>query len=133
MDDRRQKMKQIWIVDDDEEMARAVQLMLELLHCDSDSFLDARTTARALLNGKRPDLIILDINMPDVTGLDLLEFIRRRPELADLPVVMLSTEASDMMVDRALELGADSYVDKPVTIEELERAMQTAFQKREQN
>jgi CheY-like chemotaxis protein len=82
------------------------------------------------MDGRLPDLMILDINMPEVTGLDLLEFLRRRNESRNLPVVMLSTEASDVMIDRARELGADAYVSKPVTIEELERAMDEALNKR---
>jgi CheY-like chemotaxis protein len=123
-------MKQIWIVDDDEEMIRALRLMLKLLDCETASFFNARSVVQAMLDGKRPDLMILDINMPEVTGLDLLEFMRRRADIQNLPVVMLSTEASDVMVDRAMELGADAYVSKPVTIEELERAMKEAFEKR---
>ena len=67
--------------------------------------------------------------MPEVTGLDMVEFLRRRPDTKDLPIVMLSSEAADTMVDRAMELGADTYVMKPVTIEELEKAMATAFYK----
>jgi two-component system alkaline phosphatase synthesis response regulator PhoP len=123
-------MKQIWLVDDDEEMLSALRLMLKLLDCETASFFNARSAAQAMLEGRRPDLMILDINMPEVTGLDLLEFMRRRADIKNLPVVMLSTEASDVMVDRAMELGADSYVSKPVTIEELERAMKEAFEKR---
>jgi DNA-binding response OmpR family regulator len=73
--------------------------------------------------------MVLDINMPEVSGLDLLEFLRRRQEWKGLPIIMLSSEATDVMVDRALEMGADSYVMKPVTIEELEKAMDTAFTK----
>lgn len=122
--------KQVWIVDDDEEMSRAVRLMVKLLDCETTAFLNARNAAQAVLNGRRPDLFILDINMPEVTGLDLLEFLRRRETTKNLPVVMLSTEASDVMIDRAKSLGADAYVSKPVTIEELERAMEEAFAKR---
>jgi DNA-binding response OmpR family regulator len=122
-------MKQIWIVDDDEEMCRAVSLMLKLLDCESKTFFNARTTAQTLLAGKSPDLMILDINMPEVSGLDLLEFLRRRKEWKSLPVIMLSSEATDVMVDRALAMGADAYVMKPVTIEELESAIATAFYK----
>jgi DNA-binding response OmpR family regulator len=73
--------------------------------------------------------MILDINMPEVTGLDLLEFLRRRAEWKNLPVIMLSTEAADVTVDKAMKLGADGYVTKPVTIEEMERAINTAFQR----
>ena len=69
------------------------------------------------------------INMPEVNGLDLLEFIRRRKEWKDLPVIMLSSEAADVMVDKAMEIGADGYVMKPVTIDELEKVMSQAFYK----
>ena len=122
-------MKNIWIVDDDEEMSRAVKLMLKLLDCDATTFLSARVAAQTLLSGKRPDLLMLDINMPEVTGLDMLEFVRRRQEWNSLPIIMLSTEAADVTVDKALSLGADGYVSKPVTIEELEKALNTVFQK----
>ena len=123
-------MKKIWIVDDDEEMTRAVRLMLKMMNYETAAFFNARTAAQALMDKGRPDLLLLDINMPEVTGLDLLEFLRRREETKNIPIVMLSTESSDVMVDRANELGADSYVSKPVTIEELERALEIAFNKR---
>ncbi len=122
-------MKQVWIVDDDEEMARAVQLMLKLLDCTVTAFLGARPAAQTLLSGKKPDLLILDINMPEVSGLDMLEFVRRRKEWNDMPVIMLSTEAADVTVDKAMALGADGYVSKPVTIDELEKVINGAFQK----
>jgi CheY-like chemotaxis protein len=120
-------MKDIWTVDDDEEMSRAIGLMLKLLDCEVTTFYKVRSAAQLFASGRRPDLLILDINMPEVTGLDMVEFLRRRPETKHLPIVMLSSEAADTMVDRALELGADSYVMKPVSIEELEKAMATAF------
>jgi DNA-binding response OmpR family regulator len=123
-------MSCIWIVDDDEEMLNAIRLMLTVLEHEAIPFLGARLAARELLNGGSPDLMILDINMPEVTGLDLLEFIRRNPATKELPVVMLSTESSDVMVDRARGLGADAYVSKPVTLEELERAIREAVKKR---
>jgi CheY-like chemotaxis protein len=122
-------MNYIWTVDDDEEMSRAIGLMLKLLECDVTSFLNVRSAAQLFATGRKPDLLILDINMPEVTGLDMVEFLRRRPDTKNLPIVMLSSEAADTMVDKALELGADSYVMKPVTIEELEKAMATAFYK----
>ena len=120
-------MKEIWIVDDDEEMGRAVSLMLKLLDCNTKYFFNSRNAAQALLAGGRPELMILDINMPEVSGLDMLEFLRRRNEWKDLPVIMLSSEAADVMVEKALKLGADGYVMKPVTIDELEKVMSQAF------
>ena len=120
-------MRQIWTVDDDEEMNQAIGLMLKLLDCDVTAFVNVRSAAQSFAAGRKPDLLILDINMPEVSGLDMVEFLRRRSATKNLPIVMLSSDTSDTMVDRALELGADTYVTKPVTLEELEKAMATAF------
>ncbi|HEY3475469.1 MAG TPA: response regulator [Anaerolineales bacterium] len=122
-------MRPVWIVDDDEEMTRAIGLMLKMLDCEATSFHGARAAAQTLLTGKSPELLILDINMPDVSGLDMLEFLRRRPEWKELPIIMLSSESADNTVDTALKLGADAYIMKPVTLEELEKAMATALHK----
>ena len=113
-------MRHAWIIDDDDEMSHAVKLMLELLDFEVKTWRDARPAAQALLAGERTDLIVLDINMPEVTGMDFLEFIGMRKELQGLRVIMLSTEASDVRVDEAMKLGARGFVSKPVTIEELE-------------
>ncbi|HSL28359.1 MAG TPA: response regulator [Anaerolineales bacterium] len=124
-------MRHIWIVDDDAEMNHAIGLMLNLLDCEVRSFHSARPAAQTLLTGKTPDLLILDIGLPEVSGLDLLEFLRRRKEWKSLPIVMLSSEAADSMIEKALRLGADTYLVKPVTLEELDKAMTTALQNHE--
>ena len=113
-------MKNIWLVDDDEEMIRAIGLMVKMMDYEVTAFHNARSAAQTLLTGKKPDLLILDINMPEVSGLDFLEFLRRRPEWMDLPIIMLSSESADSTVDQALQLGADAYVMKPVTIEDID-------------
>ncbi len=123
-------MKIAWFTDDDRDMIKALSLMLRLLDYETRSFPNARRAARALLTGQRPDLLILDINMPEVSGLDLLEFIRSRRQWDDLPVIMFSSEAADVQVDHALALGADAYIFKPVTLDELEAAIAQAMQKR---
>jgi two-component system chemotaxis response regulator CheY len=120
-------MPVVWIVDDDDEMSHAVRLMLELLDCTVETHRDARSAARRLLAGERPELMVLDINMPEVSGIDLLEFLRLQPDLKRIPVVMLSSETTDVQVDEAMKLGADAFVFKPVTIEELEGAIERAM------
>ncbi len=121
-------MPTVWIVDDDDEMSHAVKLMLQLLEFNVTIFRDARSAARQLLSAQvRPHLMVLDINMPEVSGIDLLEFLRLREDLRSIPVVMLSSETTDRQVDEALGLGADAFVFKPVTIEELEGAIERAF------
>ncbi len=123
-------MKTAWIIDDDEEMTRAIALMVKMLNYDVRHFLNARSGAEALLAGQRPNLIILDINMKDVTGLDFLEFLRRIRAWDNLPVVMLTSEPDDILKTQATALGADAYVLKPVSIEELEKAFKTAYKTR---
>jgi two-component system, OmpR family, alkaline phosphatase synthesis response regulator PhoP len=122
-------MRDVWVVDDDKEMSRAVGMMLELLDCKVTVFNSIRSAARTLVAGHTPDLILLDVNMPEISGLDMIEFLRRRPQSQDLPIVMLSSEATESTIDKALELGADSYITKPVSMEELDKAMATAFYK----
>jgi DNA-binding response OmpR family regulator len=123
-------MRHVWIVDDDEEMNRAIGLMLKMLDCEVLVFQGARAAVQTLLTGKSPDLLLLDINMPEVSGLDMLEFLRRRKEWKGLPVIMLSSEAAESLIDKTMEMGADSYLMKPVTIEELEKTMTNVIQKR---
>jgi CheY-like chemotaxis protein len=121
-------MRQVWIIDDDE-MNQAIGLMLKILDCEVLTFHSVRAAAQTLLTGKRPELVFLDLNLPEVTRLDVLEFLRRRKEWMELPVIMLSSEAADSLIDKALRMGADSCLKKPVTIEEPETAMATAIQK----
>ena len=121
-------MQTVWLVDDDQEMITAVQLMLKLLHYESRYFLTARLAAQALMAGERPEALLLDVSMPEVSGIDFLEFLRKRSEWKNLPVVMLSSEAADVQVDAALGMGADAYVTKPVSMEELEAALKKAIQ-----
>ena len=56
-----------------------------------------------------------------------MEFLRHRKDLKDLPVVMLSTESADVMIDKAMATGADAYVTKPVVLDELEKAIKKAL------
>ena len=123
-------MPTAWYIDDDQDMIQAITLMLKLLDYETRPFLGARPAAQALLAGERPDVLFLDVSMPSVTGIDMLEFIRRRKEWDDLPIIMLSSEATDTQVDQALSLGADAYTFKPATIEDLENAIERALQKR---
>jgi DNA-binding response OmpR family regulator len=124
------QMRVAWIVDDDDEMSQAVSLMLKLLDFSCRIFRDARSTGRQMLQGHRPDIFILDINMPNVSGIDLLQFIRTRAGFQNVPVVMLSSETTDAQVDEAMRVGADAFVFKPVTLEELEEAIDKAMRKR---
>ena len=122
--------KTAWLVDDDEEMSTAMSLMLKMIGYKTRSFLDAPRAAQALLGGQDCHLILLDLNMPQVSGQDFLEFLRKRTEFNELPVLMLSSEFNETVMGQMLELGADGYVTKPVSLVELETAVGRAAAKR---
>ncbi|MFH1811015.1 MAG: response regulator [Pseudomonadota bacterium] len=62
------------------------------------------------------DLIVTDINMPDVNGLELISFARRHPLHGATPIVVVTTQSAELDRDRALALGANGYCEKPVTV-----------------
>lgn len=119
--------KLAWLVDDDQEMAAAIALMLKLLGYQTRSFLDAPSAAQALLAEQPCDLILLDLNMPQVSGQDFLEFMRQRRQFAHVPVVILSSEFNELIMQQLLDLGADGYITKPVSTSELEAAVAAAL------
>jgi two-component system, OmpR family, KDP operon response regulator KdpE len=78
-----------------------------------------------LLEQKKPDLIILDLGLPDIQGLDLLKMIRSRNE--SVPIVVLSSRGDEAGKVQALDLGADDYVTKPFGMDELLARMRAAL------
>jgi two-component system chemotaxis response regulator CheY len=68
---------------------------------------------------QRFDLILTDINMPDINGLELVSFVKTDPRYRAIPLVIVSTEGSDRDRDKGLRLGADAYVVKPFQPEAL--------------
>jgi two-component system, OmpR family, KDP operon response regulator KdpE len=88
--------------------------------------IDAPNAKAALdLMAEAPDLVILDLGLPDMQGLDLLREIRARKD--DLPIVVLSSREDEAAKVEALDLGADDYVTKPFGMEELLARMRTAL------
>jgi two-component system chemotaxis response regulator CheY len=59
------------------------------------------------------DLIVTDINMPDINGLELVSFVKRNEKYSNIPLIIVSTEGSDRDREKGLELGADAYLVKP--------------------
>jgi len=126
-----QSIKVAWSIDDDAEIVYIIRLMLKGMGFEARSFLHPREAMELMMQGSVPDLIILDMNMPGVTGIDVLQFIRSRKRWDHIPIVILSVESADEMVERAMSLGADGYVFKPMTMDELEEAIEKAEIKRQ--
>ncbi|MEC7522424.1 MAG: response regulator [Myxococcota bacterium] len=75
--------------------------------------------ALRILPREQVDLAIVDINMPDVNGLELIRFMRKSESHKDTPLIVISSEASERDRERGLTLGANAYLAKPFTAEAL--------------
>ncbi|WP_223644947.1 response regulator [Corallococcus sp. EGB] len=76
--------------------------------------------ALKLLPRQRFDLIITDINMPDINGLELINFVKKNPNYRDVPLIIVTTEGREQDRSRGMALGAAGYLVKPFQPEELE-------------
>ncbi|MBD6619688.1 response regulator [Komarekiella sp. 'clone 1'] len=76
-------------------------------------------------NAPRPDLILLDLNMPKKDGLEALRDIKSDPQLRRIPVVVLTTSGAEEDIDNTYDLGANSFIIKPVTFASLVEVMKT--------
>lgn len=83
--------------------------------------------ALKVLPSRKVDLIITDINMPDINGLELISFVKENPIYRNIPTMIVSTEDSGEDRKRGMELGAREYVIKPFTGEDLQEAVKRAL------
>lgn len=107
----------ILVVDDSKLMHKMYEVMLrqyELVHAN-----DGRDALEKLGGHDDVDLIFLDINMPNMNGLEFLAEAKSDPGLADIPVVIVSTEGKEEDTQRGLEAGAVAYVKKPFSSMEI--------------
>ena len=122
------RQQSILIVDDDREILRMLNRTLDLEGYAVDTAGDGRT-ALALLEERKPDLVILDIMMPDLDGFQVLDVIRQR---SNVPVIMLTARCEVTTVREALVLGADDYVRKPFGTRELVARVKAKLRRTEQ-
>ncbi len=111
-------MKKIALIEDDTDLYSLLKYNLEK---EGFILVGAQTGKGAidLCRRERPDLILLDIMLPDSDGLDICKGIRNHPELAHIPVIFLTARASETDRIVGLELGANDYIVKPFFIREL--------------
>lgn len=102
----------VYIVDDEQDIVDLISLHLERANYKVQGFLDAATFYHQL-NEKIPDLIILDLMLPDEGGFEVCKYLKKDNRFADIPIIILSarTEETDKIL--GLEFGADDYVTKP--------------------
>ena len=109
--------KRILCVEDEAGTRRIVKQVLKQSGFKNVELVETGGTGLQLFRNSQADLLLLDIGLPDINGLDILADIKKsRP---DFPVVMLTMQSDQQVVSKALELGCDGYVLKPITAEQL--------------
>jgi two-component system chemotaxis response regulator CheY len=105
----------ILIVDDSPAMRRVVRRVMDISGVDVGKYMEAGNGLEALvvLRSDWVDLIMTDINMPEMDGEELLIAVRADPMLAEIPVLVVSTDQSDARAKQMISLGANGYVTKP--------------------
>ena len=109
----------ILVVEDDPDQAALAQLRLRLTGYLVRTVEKSKHFSRTLREDVRPDLVLLDVMLPDGNGFDLLAKLRASAEFAMLPVVMLTAKADIADIHRGLALGADGYITKPYSKQQL--------------
>ena len=112
----------VLLVDDSAAMRSFVSATLEAEGTYAVTVATSGFQALKVLPRERFDLIITDINMPDINGLELIRFVRQSAHLRGVALLIISTQSSERDAARALALGADQFLAKPFTPEALREA-----------
>lgn len=112
-----QKVK-LLLIEDEGDIASLIKLQAEIagykIHIESDGL-----NGYLAIERERPDLIILDIMLPGLNGLDVCRKLKSNPDLKNIPIIMISAKSEELDVVLGLELGADDYVAKPFSLKVL--------------
>ena len=111
-------MARIVVADDDVDIRELVEFKLSTMGHDIVAVGDGAAAIEAC-RAQRPDLCVLDVMMPGVSGLDAIRMIRADPDLLDLPVILLTARAQESDVNTGFDSGADDYITKPFSPREL--------------
>ncbi len=124
--------RRILVADDEEHLGRLVKFKLQKAGYQVDWRPDGQQAWEAICADK-PDLVILDVMMPEMTGFEVLKKIRAHDELASIPVILLSAKGQQADVRAGMELGASEYVIKPFRPAELLACVQRLLPENEQD
>jgi CheY-like chemotaxis protein len=108
----------VLVADDEPEVVSLVQIVLESEGYKVQVAINGRDAVEKI-ESTRPDLILLDVRMPEMTGLTVLDHLRNDPVSSSTPVIMLSVVVTDPEIRTALERGAIAYLSKPFELREL--------------
>lgn len=120
----------VLVVDDSSSIRAIIKKIIKVSGFEVSAFFDASDgkEALAVMEAGRVDLVLTDINMPEMNGLELITRMKQDPALASIPVVVVSTEGSEKKMVQAMSLGAVGYVKKPFVPEEIKKTLNTILE-----
>jgi two-component system chemotaxis response regulator CheY len=111
----------VLIVDDSATIRKVVKRIISQAGFAIDAFIEAHDGRDALVQIRQhtPSLVVTDINMPGMNGIELIEALKKDPALCGIPCVVISTEGTQEIIDQVLHLGIVGFIQKPFRPEEL--------------
>lgn len=123
--------KSVMIVEDEEDIFKLLQYNLTREGFDVDGMSRGDGAVDAIAR-RKPDLVLLDLMLPGMGGLEICRLLKGKPETAGIPVVMLTAKGEESDVVVGLQMGADDYVVKPFSMKVLLARLQAVLRRREQ-
>ena len=120
--------KLIAIIDDEPDIVELVSINLKKAGFDTRGFSNMESFL-SFLNKQVPDLVILDLMLPDADGLEICKYLKKKDALSAIPIIMLTAKAEETDKVLGLELGADDYVTKPFSPRELTARVKVALRR----
>jgi DNA-binding response OmpR family regulator len=121
----------IAVVDDEPDILELVSIHLKKANFTVKEFTNAEDFVKSL-NTQIPDLLILDLMLPDADGMDICKYLKRKDKYASIPVIMLTAKTDETDKVLGLELGADDYVTKPFSPRELVARVRAVLRRKKQ-
>lgn len=116
-------MAKVLVVDDEPNIVLSLEFLMQQAGFEVETAEDG-ATALTKVKAAPPDLILLDISLPGISGFDVLEQLRQEPLYAKLPIIMLTAHGREVEKEKGLALGADDYVTKPFSTQALVEKVQ---------
>ncbi|MCL5426706.1 MAG: response regulator [Gammaproteobacteria bacterium] len=111
-------MAKVLVVDDEPNIVLSLEFLMEQAGFEVVTAEDGEQ-ALARVEDTRPDLLLLDISLPGISGFDVLERLRSKEATAQLPIIMLTAHGRDVEREKGMALGADDYITKPFSTQSL--------------
>lgn len=111
-------MANVLVVDDEPNIVLSLEFLMEQAGFQVTTAEDGEQALESVKNAQ-PDLILLDISLPGISGFDVLEQLRGQPDTASLPIIMLTAHGREVEREKGMALGADDYITKPFSTQTL--------------